>query len=108
MNNLLASIAIVLALAGIGLHFIPTEQKLGAATSGNTTNYTALTVDQGPLTVTTSNTATSTTALGCVQTTATSTATPIRIVIGSSGATTTYQGTSSNGVVGWQYGTCPI
>lgn len=62
----------------------------------------------GPLTITTSNAATSTTSLGCIQTTATSTATPIRFVIGSSGATTTFQGTNSSGVVAWQYGTCPI
>lgn len=67
-----------------------------------------ITATGGNLTVTTSNTATSTTAVGCIQTTATSTATPVRLVIGSSGATTTHQGTNSVGVVGWQYGSCPI
>lgn len=66
------------------------------------------TISGGSLTVTTTNTATSTVSLGCIQTTATSTVTPVRFVIGSSGATTTHQGTNSVGVVAWQYGTCPI
>lgn len=67
------------------------------------------TVSGGSMTVTTTNSATSTLSLGCVQTVATSTATPIRFVIGSSGATTSHNGVgSSNGVVGWQYGSCPI
>lgn len=56
----------------------------------------------------TSNTATTTFAGGCFQTTATSTATPVRFVIGTSGATTTYQGATAIGVVAWQFGLCPI
>lgn len=56
----------------------------------------------------TSNAATSTTAEGCIQTTATSTATPIRFVIGNvQNATTTFQGTNANFTVLAQYGTCP-
>lgn len=58
------------------------------------------------LNVTTSNTATSSTVVGCVQTTATSTATPIRFLYTTS-ATTTVSGTAS-GSVAWGYGTCPF
>jgi len=62
------------------------------------------------LTLTTSNTSTSTFSGGCIQTTATSTQTPIRFMIGSTVvASSTYTGvTTSNGVVHWGYGTCPI
>lgn len=63
----------------------------------------------GTLTQSTSNSATTTAALGCVQTTATSTATPIRFVIGSiATSSTSYTGTNTIGLVGWQYGSCPI
>jgi len=62
----------------------------------------------GTLVQSTSDTATTSARVGCIQTTATSTATPVRIVIGSSGATTTYQGGAGIGVVAWQFGTCPI
>lgn len=62
----------------------------------------------GDLTITTSNAATSTASVGCIQTTATSTATPIRLTIGSTPqATTTFKGTTSNFFVLAQYGTCP-
>lgn len=60
----------------------------------------------GPLTVTSTNTATSTTIVGCVQTTATSTATPIRLLYNTQ-ATTSLSGTASGTVV-WGYGTCPF
>lgn len=56
----------------------------------------------------TSNTATSTFSGGCIQTTATSTATPVRIVIGNTqSASTTFQGGTSNFTVLAQYGSCP-
>lgn len=83
-------------------------------TTGSTTVESVLNVSGNvniagsTTTISTSNTATSSLKLGCIQTTATSTATPVRFVIGSSGATTSYQGLNSVGVVGWQYGTCPI
>lgn len=81
----------------------------GSATSGgfkvgNTTVINGL----GNITLPTSDTATSTIALGCIQTTATSTATAIRLVIGSvATSSATYRGTNTVGLVGWQYGTCP-
>ncbi len=63
----------------------------------------------GNLTVTTSNTATSTATVGCIQTYATSTLTPVRIVLSSTGTTTaTFGAGTANGGVSWQYGSCPI
>lgn len=60
------------------------------------------------LNVATSNSATSTTAVGCVQTVATSTATAIRLVYSSiATSSATYSGTNTIGLVGWQYGNCP-
>lgn len=100
-------LTLVIAVIALGLGGA-SYFNVDAPSFGGTTNFDALTLSTGPLTVTSTNSATSTTQLGCIQTTATSTATPIRIVIGSSGATTTFQGASSVGVVGWQYGSCPI
>lgn len=66
-------------------------------------------VSDGPIVQLTSNTATTSAKLGCIQTTATSTATPVRLVIGSTqAASTTFQGTNSNFTVLAQYGTCPV
>jgi len=62
----------------------------------------------GTITQSTSNTATTSFKGGCIQTTATSTATPIRLVIGSAqAATTTFQGSNANFTVLAQFGTCP-
>lgn len=63
----------------------------------------------GNVTVTTSNIATSSLAAGCFQTTATSTATPIRFVIGQANfaATTTFGGVNGGFPVLAQFGTCP-
>lgn len=67
-----------------------------------------LSVNGGSAIITTADTATSTVQVGCIQTTATSTQTPIRFVI-SVGATSspTFSATNSNGFVFWQFGTCP-
>lgn len=79
-----------------------------AAVFASTAQFTGRITANGGVTVTTSNTATSTTSVGCIQTTATSTATPIRFVIGSvQAATSTFQGTNANFTVLAQYGTCP-
>jgi len=75
---------------------------------GTTLTTTGASTFGGTVTVTTTNTATSTVKAGCFQMNATSTATPGRLVLASSGATTTYGlGGSSVGVVAWQYGSCP-
>ncbi|MDO8728761.1 MAG: hypothetical protein Q7K26_02595 [bacterium] len=64
----------------------------------------------GALVITTSNSATSTIQVGCVQMYATSTDTAVRLTFGLPGqeATTTTQGAASIGNVVWQYGSCPI
>ena len=63
----------------------------------------------GSLTVTTTNAATSTTAVGCIQTVATSTATAIRLIIGTPNtAASSSASTAINaGFVNWGYGSCP-
>lgn len=66
------------------------------------------TVSGGSFTVTTSNSATSTASLGCIQTTATSTATAIRLLIHSTTSPSTVGGQTASGFVAWGYGSCPI
>lgn len=72
-----------------------------------------LTVDGGSATITSSNTATSTLTAGCFQTYATSTASPVKFLLGSSfTSTTTFpSGTNlsagSGGLVAWDFGNCP-
>ncbi|MEK7180004.1 MAG: hypothetical protein AAB706_00855 [Patescibacteria group bacterium] len=67
------------------------------------------TLSGGVVTVTTTNTATSSMTLGCIQTYATSTATAVRFVLSSAGTTTaTFGAGTASGGVSWQYGTCPI
>lgn len=56
---------------------------------------------------TTTDAATTTFAGGCIQTTATSTATPIKFIFNASGTSTTLNGLTPNGVVLWAYGNCP-
>lgn len=63
----------------------------------------------GALEITTSNSATSTVDVGCIETTATSTATKIRLLIGSIATTSpSHTGNNSVGHVLWGYGSCPI
>lgn len=131
LGKVLMGIALVLGVLGFVMNFTGTprfaSQSFGALGLKLAENYdpyirynggyysllpiqtTGALSTGGPFTVTTSNSATSTTAVGCIQTTATSTATPIRLVIGSTlQASTTFQGTNSNFSVFAQYGTCPI
>ena len=102
MKNLISWVALVGAVIALIL-------SIGNAVGGNptaklsgVTNYDALTLGTGPLVITTSNTATSTLSVGCVQTTATSTASPVKLTFTTLGATSTFPGT-----VYWAYGTCP-
>lgn len=66
-------------------------------------------ISGGSLTLTTSNSATSTAVIGCVQTYATSTATAISIVFNSIGTSSTnmLNSQTANGHVLWTYGSCP-
>lgn len=110
----------ILALIGGVFVLHPTTQtvpgSLGAAanvtTIGNPWVFTssitaaALTMS-GTLTQSTTNTATTSAKVGCIQTTATSTATPVRFTLSPFTGTTTTQGAVSNFLVAAQYGTCP-
>ena len=69
--------------------------------SGNLTIGDGTAINPG-LTITNAANATSTLSVGCIQATATSSATKIKIVFSTLGATTTFAGTAY-----WNYGTCP-
>ena len=94
---------VILAILGIMYVLKPVATPTVAGVDAS--KYTSFT----SLNVITSDAATSTTALGCVQTVATSTATPIRVVYSTIATSSpTYTGTNTIGLVGWQYGNCPI
>lgn len=66
-----------------------------------------LTVSGGSLYVPTTANATSSATVGCIQTYATSSATAIKMVFNTSATSTSINGGTVQGVVLWQYGTCP-
>ncbi len=119
-SNIVAWVAMAIAILALGTAYFggPGAAKiLGADGDSNFTNVVAsgditagddltaggdLTLSGGTLTVTTSNTATSTIVGGCFQTYATSTATPWRSYASS---TATVEGV--DGVMLAQYGSCP-
>ena len=87
----------------------------GDITTGDDLTVTDdLTVSGGALDVTTSNTATSSITSGCFDTTATSTATPIKMVffasstlnIDGASITNAFGGAAQQGLVLWGYGSC--
>ena len=82
-------------------------QTSGTLTGGALTAAAA--TFSGNVTVTTSNSATSSATVGCVNTYATSTATAIKLFPGAinASASTTYTGGTVGGFVVWAYGTCP-
>ena len=64
---------------------------------------------RGNITTTTTNSATTTLIIGCIQMNATSTDTAIRLVPGANAwATSTTHTAVANGLMAWQYGSCPI
>lgn len=68
-----------------------------------------LRITSGDLSVVSTNSATSSIAVGCYQTSATSTATIIHLTFGlPTNATSTTQAVNSSGLVAWAYGACPI
>jgi hypothetical protein len=117
-----ALVAVVIAITALGVALVKPDDKVGASGTRSPNGVSAdvtspvpgelrgddLTLDDdatisgGLLEVTTSNTATSTTKVGCIQTTATSTASPWRLRISATGATSTF-----NGSVYAEYGNCP-
>lgn len=88
---------------------VETTATLTVGGASTLTGDVTLSGGNGALTLTTSNSATSTATVGCYQTYATSTATAVRITFGTNAwATSTTQGSNANGLVAWQYGSCPI
>ena len=73
--------------------YFGSTQQMSIDSSGNVTAPT-LTLSK--------STGTSTVAVGCMQATATSSATTIKLVFSPTGATSTFSGTAY-----WSYGTCP-
>lgn len=110
MDYLLKGCAVLGLLSFLWLgyqHFaVPAPSADLGATTTTTNNpwifKDDITVQGRNLNVTSSNSATSTIDVGCVQTYATSTATPWKLSISVTGATTTF-----NGTVYARYGTCP-
>jgi len=94
------------------------EATAGTLTVGSTSVLTGdviMSGGSGALVITTTNAATSTIAVGCLQTYATSTATAIHLTFATDElATTTSQGGTGDttgtygGLVAWRYGACPI
>lgn len=121
-----AALALLLGLLGCIFGIVAINQG-PAAKLGGTTNYDQLDTTQGysvsgttvissaraatlsALTVTTTNAATSTLSAGCIQMTATSTASPVKLVLGvpQSTATTSQYGATTLGAVYYAYGNCP-
>jgi hypothetical protein len=127
MNNIHTwanTVAIVL-LVGVmlvgGYQSAPPLSGAGC-NGGNCTDFDAVNTSEGyyvddtvilnasgsALTLVSSNSASSTAKATCFASFATSTQTPIKFVFGTAFGTTTLPGgTVSNGLVAWQYGTCP-
>ncbi len=88
---------------------------LGATTVASLVVTGDVTVNGGTETITTTNTATSTLAVGCIQGVATSTATPIKQMLFATSTTiingvtvsTSFGGGTMAGIMLWGYGTCP-
>ena len=96
--------------------FATTTAATGAiATQGDLTVQGDGTVSGGTLTLTTTNAATSTAVIGCIQTYASSTATPIKQMFYASSTlgitgeiiTAGFGGGTQQGLVLWGFGTCP-
>ena len=87
-----------------------------AATAGTLTvgGVSTLTGDvtlsggNGALVVTTSNSATSTVSVGCIQTYATSTATSVHLEFHASSSLANSTNGATAGLVVWKYGNCPV
>ncbi len=90
-----------------GISADSTSPSIGQVRGATLTTTGAATFG-GNVTVTTSNTATSTAIVGCFQTYATSTATVVKFVLSSAGTSTaTFSGPTAAGGVSWTYGACP-
>lgn len=78
----------------------------GASTLSGDTTFAG---GDGAISVTTTNSATSSVDVGCIEMPATSTDTTIVLTFATEAhSTTTSSGTNSDGLVAWRYGSCPI
>lgn len=125
MSNKTLTIGLVaVAIMAFGAYFFPQVKSalsVGTAcdqitcidgglriTNGPLESTGDVTASGGTINISTSNTATSTLVVGCIQTTATSTASPVKLVVTAISTTTT---TFGNGTTGFAvvaaFGTCP-
>lgn len=104
VSNLSAQVATLVPAEGYGAtsNITTFQHGVQVGNAGSNPNTGVLNI------ISPSNAATSSETVGCIQTTATSTVTPIRFVISSiATSSVTFGGISTIGLVGWQYGTCP-
>lgn len=90
-----------------GSHLPTFGATVARTTITNPWTFASTTIFSATPTVTTTNTATSTLVVGCIQTYATSTASPVYIAFGASNFGTTTFGAAGRGLVTWQFGSCP-
>ncbi len=84
------------------------RDKIDLQSDGDIVALGDVTVSGGSLTLTTTNIATSSAIIGCIQSYPTSTATAVRWGMGTIATTSPLAGGgNSTGFVLWQYGTCP-
>lgn len=82
--------------------------NVGVLSSSANATFADLTLSGRDLTVTTSNSSTSTIEVGCIQMYATSTATPVNMQFHASSSLADSTNGTSDGLVVWLYGTCAI
>ena len=105
-NIVTVGIAIVALLVAGASYFAKPAPQLGAAAGPDFYNKVFF---RSGMEVPTTNTATSTSKVGCIQSVATSTATPIHLEYSTTTSLATYSGGAvPNGGVSWRYGACPI
>lgn len=120
-TNWIWAALIAVALIAIGGYFVKPSSPSALGSVEGTTHYGSLSLSgtmtssglitgSAGETLTTSNTATSTLKVGCIQEYATSTATPIHFEISTTTSLATYTGEPATNVhgVSWTYGACPV
>lgn len=123
MNKLSLGVALVALLVAIGGYFYPQHaQQVGTILDTSNFDWFQATTNggfkvgsntiingSGNISQPTSNSATSSATVGCIQMYATSTATAIHFEISTTTSLATYSGGSiPNGGVSWRYGSCPV
>lgn len=104
---ILGAVALVIAIIAVFLPQMPVSEDLGNKTASF---WDAIGYKMSGTDVLSKSTAgTTTLAVNCVQTSATSTATPIKLLFNTAftGSTTVNGDGSASGNVLWDYGTCP-